>query len=164
MDLPDAHFDLVRVGLLAHGVQPSAVCRRVPGLKPVLTVKARVVTIQSVEPGDTVGYGMRWQARRPSRIGVLPLGYADGFPRVRNEGHALLHGCRVPIVGGVAMDAILVDLTDLQDARVGDEAVLLGCQGEIEITAQDLATLKRSVTYDLLAGWRARLPRRLLGG
>ena len=164
MDLPEAHFDLVRVGLLAHGVQPSAVCRRVPGLKPVLTVKARVVTIQSVEPGDTVGYGMRWQARRPSRIGVLPLGYADGFPRVRNEGHALLHGCRVPIVGGVAMDAILVDLTDLQDARVGDEAVLLGCQGEIEITAQDLATLKRSVTYDLLAGWRARLPRRLLGG
>ena len=164
MDLSDAHFDLVRVGVLAHGVQPSSVCRRVLGLQPVLSVKARIVTVQSVEPGDTVGYGMRWQAQRPSRIGVLPLGFADGFPRVRNEGHALLQGRRVPIVGGVAMDALLVDLTDLPAAQVGDEAVLLGRQGELEITAHDLAALKRSVSYDVLAGWRSRLPRRLLEG
>lgn len=164
MDLPEAHFDLVRVGLLAHGVQPSSVCRRVPGLQPVLSVKARIVTIQPVEPGDTVGYGMRWRAQRPSRIGVLPLGYADGFPRVRNEGHVLLHGQRLPIVGGVAMDALLIDLTDLPAAQVGDEAVLLGRQGDLEITAHDVAALKRSVSYDILAGWRSRLPRQLRGG
>ncbi len=164
MDLPDAHFDLVRVGVLAHGVQPSMVCRRVSGLQPVLSVKARIVTVQPVEPGDTVGYGMRWQAQRPSRIGVLPLGFADGFPRIRNEGHALLHGRRVPIIGGVAMDALFVDLTNLPAAQVGDEAVLLGRQGEVEITAHDLAALKRSVSYDILAGWRSRLPRRWLGG
>ncbi|MBN8246948.1 MAG: alanine racemase [Verrucomicrobia bacterium] len=159
LDLPEAHLDLVRVGLLAHGVYPSRVCRRLEDLRPVMTVKARLVAIQEVEPGDTVGYGMRWRADRPGRIGVLPLGYGDGFPRVRNEGHALIRGVRVPLVGGVAMDALTVDLTDLPGAAVGDEAVLMGRQGAEEISAHDLAALKRSVSYDLLAGWRSRLPR-----
>ncbi|HRI16515.1 MAG TPA: alanine racemase [Verrucomicrobiota bacterium] len=163
LDLPDAHFDVVRVGLLAHGVYPSSVCRRIPDLRPVMSVKARITAIQMLEPGDTVGYGMRWRAERPSRIGVLSLGYGDGFPRVRNEGGVLIHGQRVPLVGGVTMDALMIDLTDLPVADVGDEAVLMGRQGEAEITAHDLAALKRSVSYDLLASWRARLPRVYLG-
>lgn len=159
LDLPEAHLDLVRVGLLAHGVYPSRACRRLDDLRPVMSVKARLVAIQDVEPGDTVGYGMRWRAARPGRIGVLPLGYGDGFPRVRNEGHALIGGTRVPLVGGVAMDALTVDLTDLPGAAVGDEAVVMGRQGAEEISVHDLAVLKRSVSYDLLAGWRSRLPR-----
>ncbi len=163
LDLPEAHFDIVRVGLLAQGVFPSSVCRRLPGLRPVMTVKARVTAIQDLEPGDTVGYGMRWRAERPSRIGVLSLGYGDGFPRVRNEGSALVRGLRVPIVGGITMDALMIDLTDVPAAEVGDETVLMGRQGEVEITAHDIAALKRSVSYDALTGWRARLPRVYLG-
>ena len=163
LDLPEAHHDVVRVGLLAQGVYPSSVCRRLAGLRTVLSVKARVAAIQELAPGDTVGYGMRWTAERPSRIGVLPLGYGDGFPRVRNEGSALVGGRRAPIVGGVTMDALMVDLTDLPSAGIGDEAVLLGRQGDEEITAQDVAVLKRSVSYDVLTGWRARLPRVYLG-
>ncbi len=163
LDLPEAHHDVVRVGLLAQGVYPSSVCRRLAGLRTVLSVKARVAAIQELAPGDTVGYGMRWTAGRPSRIGVLSLGYGDGFPRVRNEGSALVGGRRAPIVGGVTMDALMVDLTDLPSAVIGDEAVLLGRQGDEEITAQDVAVLKRSVTYDVLTGWRARLPRVYLG-
>lgn len=159
LDLPEAHFQQVRVGILAHGIYPSSVCRRLNGLLPVMTVKARVAAIQPVLPGDTVGYGMRWQAKRAGRIAVLPIGYADGFPRVRNEGHILLGGSRAPIAGGVAMDALMVDITDLPEVAVGDEAVVMGRQGREEITAHELAGLKRSVSYDLLAGWRARLPR-----
>ena len=159
LDLPDARFDLVRVGLLLHGVYPSSVCRRIPGLRPVMAVKARITTIQELEPGDTVGYGMRWRAERPSRIGVLSLGYGDGYPRVRNEGVVLVHGQRVPIVGGVTMDALMFDLTGLPAAEVGDPVVLLGRQGESEITVHDLASLKRSVSYDVLTGWSGRLPR-----
>lgn len=163
LDLPDAHFDIVRVGLLAQGVFPSSVCRRLPGLRPVMAVKARLTAIQELEPGDTVGYGMRWRAERPSRIGVLSLGYGDGFPRVRNEGSALVRGQRVPIVGGITMDALMIDLTDVPAAEVGDETVLMGRQGGAEITAHDIAALKRSVSYDALTGWRARLPRVYLG-
>jgi alanine racemase len=159
LDLPEAHFDMVRVGLLAGGVYPSSVCRRIPGIRPALSVRTRVIAIQPLEAGDTVGYGMRWRADRPSRIAVLPVGYGDGFPRVRNQGSALIAGRRVPLVGGVAMDALTVDITDLPDVVVGAEAVLMGCQGNEEITAQELARLKQSVTYDVLVGWRRRLPR-----
>ncbi len=163
LDLPDAHFDTVRIGLLAQGVYPSAVCRRLPGLQSVMSVKARIAALQDLEPGDTVGYGMRWTAARRSRIGVLALGYGDGYPRLRNEGQVLVHGRRVPLVGGVTMDALMIDLTDLPEAGPGDEAVLMGRQGEEEISAHDLAQWKRSVSYDVLTGWRRRLPRVYLG-
>lgn len=159
LNLPESHFDVVRIGLLAQGVFPSSVCRQIPGLRPVLTVKARIVAIQTLEPGDTVGYGMRWRAERCSRIGILSLGYGDGYPRVRNAGTVLVRGQPRPIVGGVTMDALMIDLTDPPTVEVGDEAVLLGRQGEAEITAHELAALNHSVSYDVLAGWRARLPR-----
>ncbi len=164
LDLPEAHHDMVRIGILPLGVYPSSVCRRLEGLRPVMAVKARITGLQWLEPGDTVGYGMRYRAETPRRIAVLPLGYGDGFPRVRNEGVALLQGRRVPIVGGVSMDAVTVDVTDLPEVRLGEEAVLMGCQGAEEITAHDVAALKRSVSYDILTGWRSRLPRVYRGG
>lgn len=164
VDLPEAHHDMVRVGILALGVYPSSVCRRLPGLRPVMTVKARIASIQELLPGDTVGYGMRYRAETPRRIAVLPLGYGDGFPRVRNEGCALLHGRKAPLVGGVSMDAITVDITEIPQAHLGDEAVLMGAQAGGEITAHDVAALKRSVSYDVLTGWRSRLPRVYCGG
>ncbi|MBX3747477.1 MAG: alanine racemase [Verrucomicrobiae bacterium] len=164
LELPESHFDLVRVGILAHGVYPSASCRRVAGLEPVMTVKARVVAEQPVDPGDSVGYGMRWTATRRSRIGVMPVGYGDGYPRLRNEGRVLIRGRYVPVVGGVTMDALMVDLTEVPEAGVGDEGVLMGRQGGMEITPYELARLKRSVPYEILLGWRHRLPRVYLEG
>ena len=159
LDLPQAHFDMVRLGILPLGVYPSSVCRRIPGLAPVMSVKARISAIQNLQPGDTVGYGMRFKATCPRRIAVLPLGYGDGFPRVRNQGCALVHGRRVPLVGGVAMDALTVDITDVPEARLWDEAVIMGRQGNEEISVHELARLKGSVSYEVLASWRLRLPR-----
>lgn len=164
LDLPEAHHDMVRIGILPLGVYPSSVCRRLEGLRPVMSVKARITGLQWLEPGDTVGYGMRYRAETSRRIAVLPLGYGDGFPRVRNEGVALIQGRRVPIVGGVSMDAVTVDVTELPEVRLGEEAVLMGRQGSEEITAHDVAALKRSVSYDILTGWRSRLPRVYRGG
>ncbi len=159
LDLPEAHYDMVRVGLLPLGVFPSSVCRRIAGIEPVMTVKARVAGIQKLSAGDTVGYGMRYTAPGPRRIAVLPIGYGDGFPRVRNQGCALIHGRRAPLVGGVAMDALTVDITDIPEAQLWDEAVLMGRQGSEEISVHEVAKLKNSVSYDVLAGWRGRLPR-----
>lgn len=163
LDLPQAHFDMVRLGILPLGVYPSSVCRRIPGILPVMAVKARIAGIQHLQPGDSVGYGMRYTATAPRRIAVLPIGYGDGFPRVRNQGSALIGGRRAPLVGGVAMDALTVDITDIPAARLWDEAVLMGRQGDEEITVHDIARLKNSVSYDVLTGWRARLPRIYLG-
>jgi alanine racemase len=159
LDLPSARFDMVRLGILPLGVFPSTVCRRIPGIEAVMSVKARIAAIQNLEPGDSVGYGMRYTAPKARRIAVLPLGYGDGFPRVRNQGCALIHGCRAPLVGGVAMDALTVDITEIPAAQVWDEAVIMGRQGNEEISVHEMARLKSSVSYDVLTAWRGRLPR-----
>ena len=159
LDLPEAHFDMVRMGILPLGVFPSAVCRRIPGIAAVMSVKARIAAIQRLEAGDTVGYGMRYTASEPRRIAVLPIGYGDGFPRVRNQGWVLIHGQRAPIIGGVSMDALTVDITEIAEAQLGDVAVLMGRDGQEEITVHDIAKLKNSASYDVLCSWRGRLPR-----
>jgi alanine racemase len=160
LDLPKYHLDMVRVGILLYGVFPSQVCRRVEGIEPVMSVKAKIAAIQKLKPGEVVGYGMRYTAPAERRIAVLPIGYGDGFPRVRNEGFALIHGQRAPLVGGIAMDALMVDITDIPQAQMWDEAVIMGRQGNDEITVRDIANLKKSVTYDVLTNWRLRLRRK----
>jgi alanine racemase len=141
------------------GVYPSSVCRRIPGIEAVMSVKARIAAVQHLQPGDSVGYGMRYTAATPLRIAVLPIGYGDGFPRVRNQGFALISGKRAPLVGGVAMDALMVDATEIPEAKLWDVAVLMGRQGNEEISVHEVARLKNSVSYDILTGWRGRLPR-----
>jgi len=160
LDLPHAHLDMVRVGILMYGVFPSSVCRRIPGIEPVMSVKARIAAIQKLKPGEVVGYGMRYTAPSERRIAVLPIGYGDGFPRVRNQGGALIHGKRAPLIGGIAMDALMVDITDIPEAQMWDEAVIMGKQGGEEITVHDIAKLKNSVSYEVLTSWRLRLRRK----
>ena len=164
LDLPHAHLDMVRTGILLYGVFPSQVCRTISGIEPVMSVKAKIAAIQKLKVGEVVGYGMRYTATSERRIAILPIGYGDGFPRVRNEGCALIHGQRAPLVGGIAMDALAVDITDIPQAQMWDEAVLMGKQGGDEITVRDIATLKKSVTYDVLTNWRLRLRRKSVNG
>jgi alanine racemase len=160
LDLPDAYRDMVRVGILMYGIFPSTVCRRIPGIEPVMSVKARIAGVQRLKPGEVVGYGMRYTAPSARRIAVLPIGYGDGFPRVRNQGSALIHGQRAPIVGGIAMDALMVDITDIPEAGMWDEAVIMGPQGAEEISVHEIARLKNSVSYEVLTSWRLRLRRK----
>jgi alanine racemase len=164
LDLPQAHLDMVRVGILLYGVFPSSVCRRIPGIEPVMSVKARIAAIQKLKPGEVVGYGMRYTAPSERRIAILPIGYGDGFPRVRNQGGVLIHGKRAPLIGGIAMDALMVDITDIPEAQMWDEAVIMGRQGNEEITVHDIAKLKNSVSYDVLTAWRLRLRRKSVNG
>jgi alanine racemase len=164
LDLPHAHLDMVRVGILLYGVFPSSVCRRIPGIEPVMSIKARIAAIQKLKPGEVVGYGMRYTAPAERRIAVLPIGYGDGFPRVRNQGGVLIHGQRAPLIGGIAMDALMVDITDIPEAQMWDEAVIMGRQGNEEITAHDMAKLKNSVSYEVLTSWRLRLRRKSVNG
>jgi len=164
LDLPHAHLDMVRTGILMYGVFPSSVCRRIPGIEPVMSVKARIAAIQKLKPGEVVGYGMRYTAPSERRVAVLPIGYGDGFPRVRNQGGALIRGQRAPLIGGIAMDALMVDITDIPEAQMWDEAVIMGRQGGEEINVHDIAKLKNSVSYDVLTNWRLRLRRKAVNG
>jgi alanine racemase len=162
LNLPEAHFERVRTGILPLGVFPSRASRRLEGIAPIMSIKARLAAVKELEPGDHVGYGMRFTAERPMRSAVIPLGYGMGYPRVRNQGSVLLHGKRVPIIGGVSMDAIAVDLSAVPEAKLWDEAVLLGRSGTEEITIHDIAALGNTVSYDAMARWNSRLPRKYL--
>ena len=162
LDLPEAHFNLVRIGILPLGVYPSKVCRRLEGIAPIMSVKSRLAAVKELQPGDHVGYGMRFTAEKPMRTGVIPVGYGFGYPRVRNQGHVLIHGQRAPLIGGVSMDAITVDVTGIIEAKQWDEVTLLGRNDQDEITIHDIAALRNSVSYDAMVSWSARLPRRYL--
>jgi alanine racemase len=162
LDLPEAHFNLVRVGILPLGVYPSKSCRRLEGIGPIMSVKSRIAAIKELEAGDHVGYGMRFTAEKQMRSAVVPIGYGFGYPRVRNQGYVLIHGQRAPIIGGVSMDALTVDVTDIIDAKQWDEVTLLGKNQQDEITIHDIAALRNSVSYDAMVSWSARLPRRYL--
>jgi alanine racemase len=150
---------MVRLGILPLGVYPSKVCRRLPGLAPIMEVKARVAALQHLQAGDHVGYGMRYTALAPRTIAVIPLGYGDGFPRVRNNGHVLIHGKRAPITGGNAMDAMMVDVSDIPSVRPWDEVVVMGAQSGETISVHELAAWGGTVSYDIMTKLSLRLPK-----
>jgi len=159
LDIPQTHFDMVRLGILPLGVYPSKVCRRIPDLLPIMSVKTRLAAIKQIEPGDTVGYGMRYRAESARTIAVLPIGYGDGFPRVRNTGYVLVHGERAPIIGGNAMDAMMIDITGIPATPLWDEVVIMGKQEGDEISVHDLAVWGGTVSYDIMTRWSVRMPR-----
>jgi alanine racemase len=162
---PETHGTLVRPGLAFYGVSPYPRSAKVVPLSPALTWKSRVIFLKSVPEGSPISYARTWSAKRLTRVATLAVGYADGLPRiVSNKGQVLIGGRRVPILGRVTMDMTMVDVTDVADCHVGDEAVLIGRQGSEEMTAHDLAEWAQTSAYEILCGIAARVPRMLLHG
>ncbi|MCL1816171.1 MAG: alanine racemase [Clostridiales bacterium] len=161
---PASWLDMVRPGIMMYGNCPSEHLRNVLPLKLVMRVLAQVAQVHTLQPGDTVGYSCRWQASRPSRIATLPLGYADGVPRLLgNRGFVLINGCRAPIVGSVTMDLLMVDITDIPAARAGDEAVIMGSQGAESITPEEIADHAQTITDEVVSRFGQRLPKLYIG-
>ena len=128
--------------------------------RPVLSLHARPVRVHDVPAGTPVGYGLRWTANRASRLATLPLGYGDGWPRIHvNNGLALVHGRRVPMVGAISMDGLVVDVTDVNDVGPDDEFVLIGSQGDERIAVTEVAEQRRTISYEVTTALRERLPR-----
>jgi alanine racemase len=161
-------FDGLRVGLAAYGIVPdglaigSAAVGIHAGLRPVLSLRARPIRVADLPAGTGISYGPSFVTDRPSRIATLPLGYADGWVRsLSNRAAALVRGLRVPLVGNVAMDAVMADVTDVPGPPVtsADEFVLLGAQGGDEITALELARERTTITWEVVAVMSRRLPR-----
>ena len=153
--------DAVRPGLGLYGMAPSWADARATGLTPVLSLRTLPLRIFDVAAGTPVGYGLRWQAPRAARLATLPIGYGDGWPRVHlNNGVALVHGQRVPMVGAISMDGLVVDVSDAESPSLDDEFVLIGRQGSQEITADEVADQRRTINYEVTTMLRQRLPRR----
>ncbi|MGB3563154.1 MAG: alanine racemase [Thermoanaerobaculia bacterium] len=154
---PDTRHTFVRTGLTLFGIDPAG---QETGLQPVMSVRSRVVQVREVPAGARPGYGGTWTALRESRLGVVPVGYADGYSwRLSNRAEVLVDGRRVPVVGAVSMDMTLIDLTETT-AGLGDEVVLLGRQGEEEVGAEEVAAWAGTIAYEVLCLLGLRLPRR----
>jgi alanine racemase len=161
-------FDVVRIGLALYGIVPEGLdvderhAAAAAGLRPILSLRARPVRVAELPAGTGVSYGPTFVTTRASRIATLPLGYADGWPRsLTNKAEVLVRGGRVPTVGTVAMDAVMVDVTDVPGEPVGvdDEFTLIGRQGPEAITATDVARWGNTISYEIVTAMSGRLPR-----
>ncbi|MCT4625534.1 alanine racemase [Halodesulfovibrio sp.] len=159
--MPEAHFTMVRPGIVTYGLYPSDVIdRSMLDLKPAMTVKASLVSVKEAPGGTTVSYGHTHVCEENTRIGVVPIGYADGYDRsLSSKGIMLVHGKRVPVVGRVCMDQTMIDLGAVPDADCGDEVVILGSQGDSSITADETAQMLGTINYEIVARLMARVRR-----
>ena len=162
---PESRFALVRIGISIYGLDPvdeTTDLQPRMGLKPVMAVRARIVQLREVPAGTPLSYGGRTVTRRRSRVAVVPVGYADGYAwRLTGRAEALVRGRRVPVAGSVTMDMTLLDVTEA-GAELGDEVVLLGRQGNEEITATELAAHAGTISWEILCHLGLRLPRRFV--
>jgi alanine racemase len=157
------HYDLVRPGLALYGFAPAAHLATKLNLQPVMSVKARVTQIKNISAGTGVSYGHRFVAQRDSTIAIVGIGYADGIPRrLSGRLEVLLHDRRVPQIGNITMDQIMLDITDLPKAGVHDVVTLLGQTPTQQITADDWANLLETIPWEILCGFKQRLPRVLV--
>jgi len=174
LTLRDAYFDAVRPGIMLYGHSPISQ-KQHPSfspsekdgtggltdmpLMPAMTIKSKILCIRNIPPDTPISYGRTFITKRQSRIGVIPLGYADGYSRLfSNNAEMLVKGMRVPVVGRVCMDLTMVDLTEVENLEMHDDVVVLGRQGREAITAEELASRANTISYEILTslGNRAR--------
>lgn len=165
---PATRLSLVRIGIGLYGlhsVEPDG--RRLERrlrtfrLRPALAWKTKVILVKAVRRGETIGYGRTFRARRPMRIGVLPVGYSEGYDRkLSNRGVVLIHGQRRPVVGRVSMNVMTVDVSGKPRVRVGDEVMLIGRQGRTSITADEIAERIGTINYEVITRVNPLIPRR----
>lgn len=153
-------FDAVRPGLLLYGVTPGGMpAPAALKLRPVMSLHSRIVAVKGLRRGETCGYGARFQADRPTRLAIVPAGFADGLDvRMAGVGAALVRGCRVPIVGSVCMDSITIDVTEM-DVSPGDRVVLIGAQGSARIGVGEVAEWLGTVPHEILCRTGSRIAR-----
>jgi len=157
---PDTALGLIRPGIMLYGAYPSEKMRKKIGLKPVMCLKTRIIHTKHVPAGFFVSYGRTFTTTRESIIATLPIGYGDGLPRrLTGTGEALIRGLRAPIAGAVCMDLTMCDVTDIPDVTAGDEVVLMGCQDNEKITAEEIAKKVGTISYEIFCNISARVPR-----
>jgi alanine racemase len=155
-----AHFDMVRCGVAIYGLDPFQEDPAARRLEPALTLESYVAAVKRFEPGASAGYGRTWTASEPTWVGVLPIGYGDGWRRgLSNNARVLVGGRSRPLVGTISMDNVTIDLGPDSDVRVGDPAVLIGAQGRERILAEEVARALGTINYEVTCGLTARVRR-----
>lgn len=161
IDLPEVKFDLIRPGIISYGLWPSEEVDHSLNVKHVMEWKAKIVHLKEVDEGTGISYGKTFVAKKKTRVATLPLGYADGYSRhLSNKGQVLVNGQRAPIIGRVCMDQCMIDVTQIEgELNIGDEVVLIGCQGDDFISAEEMASWIGTINYEVVCAVSKRVPR-----
>ncbi len=160
LDLPGSFFDMVRPGIMAYGYYPSFETTQSVDIRPALTLRSSLVQVKTFQPGMSISYGRKYFTRKSERVGVVPIGYGDGFTSLlTGKASVLINGKKYPIVGTITMDHIMVGLGDDYEVQKGDEVVLIGKCGDAEISAWDLASELGTIPYEILCMINNRVPR-----
>jgi len=162
IDLPEYYFDMVRPGIVLSGFYPSdEVNKNEYIFKPCVTLKARVANIKTLGAGEGIGYGHLFSTSKETVVGTIPLGYADGYSRLlSNKGYVVVNGVKCNILGKVCMDQFMIDLSDVKDPKIGDIAILYGDGTDGAMTAEDVANMRGTISYEVLTNLGKRLPRK----
>lgn len=154
------YYDMVRMGIMLYGIYPSDEMDPSYPLYPAMELISHISHVKTIEAGEGISYGHIYVADHPVRVATVPVGYADGYPRsLSNKGYVLIRGRRCPILGRVCMDQMMVDVSDLENASVGEQVVLMGCDGEECITAAQVGDAAGSFSYEFVSGIGMRVPR-----
>lgn len=166
IDLPDTYLDAVRPGIILYGYYPSnQVNKKNLEIKQVMSLKANIVYIKTMEPGQYIGYGKNFKIERKSLIATLPIGYADGYTRLlSNKAKVLINGQFAPVVGNICMDQCMVDVTDVKDVKIGDDVILIGSDGNLKYDADDIASEIGTISYEVICMIGRRVPRVYIKG
>lgn len=161
IDLPEAHFDAVRPGIILYGYYPSnEVMLNKISLKPVMTLKANVVHVKTLNPGEAVSYGRKFITQKETVIATLPIGYADGYSRLLiGKAKVIYKGKLLPVVGRICMDQCMIDASEAPDIKVGDEVILMGEEGGVKFNADDIAEALGTINYEVTCMISKRVPR-----
>lgn len=162
LNYPELQFDYARIGIALYGVLSNSLdtIAAETSLRPVLALKSRVECIKILYEGDALGYGLAYTAHSEIKVAVVSIGYADGIPReLSGIGHVLLRGKKVPIIGRICMDQLFIDVTTVHDAKAGDEVVLIGRSGHMEICVSEIADDSHTITNEILSRLGNRLER-----
>ncbi len=161
IDMPQSHFEAVRPGIILYGYYPSEqVLKEKINLKPVMSLKTNIVHIKNLPAGEYISYGRKFRTSKESVIATLPVGYADGYTRLLfNKAKVIINGRFVPVIGRICMDQCMVDVTDIEQVKVGDEVILMGEQGDLKFTADQIADLLGTINYEITCMISKRVPR-----
>ncbi|MEO0137889.1 MAG: alanine racemase [candidate division WOR-3 bacterium] len=157
---PQAHFNLVRPGISLYGLRPSPQIEYPDAFEPVMSLKSRIVNLRIVPENTPISYGHTYRTKRKSRIATVSVGYGDGYPRMlSNVAEVLIKGKRAKVVGTICMDLMMVDVTDIPQASLGDTVTLIGSEGDEEIRAEELAQKCNTIVYEITSGIGPRVAR-----
>ena len=161
IDLPNTYLDAVRAGIILYGYYPSDEVKKDNlSIKPALTLKAKIAHVKELDSGMYISYNRTFKTSRKSKIATIPIGYADGYIRtLKHEAKVIVNGQLAPIVGNICMDQFMIDVTDIDNVKSGDEVILLGESNEVKFNADDLAKCMNSINYEVLCLLKNRVPR-----